>query len=100
MALPLATVLSAAPGLISAAADMLNLVRKYRQQSEQTPDTDVDHRDHRIEELNALIEQQALVIEELAKNNQQLTLAVRNNRRLAAVALGVGAVALLLALLA
>ncbi len=97
MALPLATVLSAAPGLISAAADMLNLVRKYRQQSEQTPDIDVEHR---IEELNTLIEQQALVIEELAKNNQQLTLAVRNNRRLAAVALGVGAVALLLALLA
>jgi hypothetical protein len=97
MALPLATVLSAAPGLISAAADMLNLVRKYRQQSEQTPDIDVEHR---IKELNTLIEQQALVIEELAKNNQQLTLAVRNNRRLAAVALGVGAVALLLALLA
>lgn len=95
MAFPLATVLSAAPGLISAAADLVKLINRRRQPQQQNPLPPVSS-DEQFEELHQLIEKQAKVIEELALNNQQLTLAIRNNRIIALAAL---AGTLLLALL-
>jgi hypothetical protein len=53
----------------------------------------------KLKELVQLIEQQALVIEELAINNRNMALAVRNNRIFATLGLAVGAVALLLAVI-
>ena len=52
----------------------------------------------RVDELAALIEQQAIVIEELAQNNRNLALAVRNNRLLAAISIGIGVLAIGLAI--
>lgn len=84
MAFPLATVLTAAPGLITAAADIVRVIRERRQpQPEQPAEPD----SKRLDELTALIEQQAKLIEELAINNQQLSLAVRNNRMLSLASL-------------
>ena len=85
MAFPLATVLTAAPGLITAAADIVRVIRERRQPQPEQP-TEPDSK--RLDELTALIEQQAKLIEELAINNQQLSLAVRNNRMLALASLG------------
>ena len=82
MAFPLATVLKAAPGLISAAADIIGVVRKNKQQAPQEETA-------RLEEFAKLIEQQAQVIEELALNNRNLVLAVRNNRIMALLAIAI-----------
>jgi len=79
MALPLATVLNAAPGLISAAAEVIGLIRKKKAQMPQEDTA-------KLEELTNLLEQQAQVLEELALNNRNLVLAVRNNRRVALAA--------------
>ena len=89
MAFPLATVLTAAPGIISAAADIIKLIRN-RKPLKETPQAS----DPRIEELAGLIEKQALVIEELARNNRNLALAVRNNRMLAIVSLAIALLAI------
>lgn len=91
MAFPLASVLSAAPGLISAAADIINMIRKNKQQAPQADTAKLD-------ELTSLIEQQARVLEELALNNRNLVLAVRNNRVVAVVSLVVALCALGIAL--
>lgn len=88
MALPLATVLTAAPGIISAAADIIKLIR-HRKQADQSGASD----DDRLNELASLLEKQALVIEELAKTNRQLALAVRNNRILSFISLGIALLA-------
>ncbi|MBI1424228.1 MAG: hypothetical protein GC149_12220 [Gammaproteobacteria bacterium] len=79
MAFPLATVLNAAPGLISAAADIIGMIRKNKQ---AVPQADTA----KLDELAALLEQQAKVLEELALNNRNLVLAVRNNRIVAVAA--------------
>ena len=94
MAFPLATVLSAAPGIISAAADIIKLVRqrKHTEEPQQSADP-------RIEGLAAIIEKQAVVIEDLARNNSQLALEVRNNRIIAFVASGIALLAILVAIL-
>lgn len=91
MAFPLTTVLKTAPGLISAAADIIGMIRKNKQQA---PQADMA----KLDELSSLIEQQAKVLEELAINNRNLVLAVRNNRLMAmvAVVLALGAVAVTL----
>ena len=91
MAFPLATVLNAAPGLISAAADILGIVRKNKQHAPQIETA-------KFEELTSLIEQQAQVIEELALNNRNLVLAVRNNRIMAMVAIAIALCAIGIAL--
>ncbi|MDH5446986.1 MAG: hypothetical protein OEY52_15670 [Gammaproteobacteria bacterium] len=90
MAFPLGTVLAAAPGIISAATDIIKLVRNRKQTDEPQQAADP-----RIDELAGLIEKQALLIEELAKNNNELALAVRNNRLIALMATAVAVVALL-----
>ncbi len=90
MAFPLASVLAAAPGLISAAADIIQVIRKRRPGPAQ-PTAE------KLDELTKLLEQQAVIIEELAKNNRNLVLAVRNNRILSSLALGFGLLAVVLA---
>lgn len=80
MAFPLATVLNAAPGLISAAADIIGMIRKNKQ---HTPQADTA----KLDELASVLEQQARVLEELALNNRNLVLAVRNNRIVAVIAI-------------
>jgi len=90
MAFPLTTVLAAAPGIISAAADIIKLVRNRKQADEP------QHiEDKRVDELVMLIEKQAVLIEEMARNNRQLALAVRNNRLLAFSAIGLALSAML-----
>ena len=84
MAFPLATVLAAAPGIISAATDIIRVIKQRNQEAppaQAAPDAEA------LEALVALLEKQAVVIEELAVNNQQLTLAVRNNRIISILAL-------------
>lgn len=81
MVFPLATVLTTAPGLISAAAEIIRAIRDRKNQSQQ-PQPDME----RLNDMATLIEQQALVIEELAINNRNMALAVRNNRILSSVA--------------
>lgn len=94
MAFPLVTVLSAAPGVISAATDLIRLIRDRRKEKpDETPPAD------RIAELETLLEKQAELIEELAVNNRNLALAVRNNRIVAISAILVAVIALGVAML-
>ena len=88
MPFPLATVLTTAPSLISAAADVIRMIRERKKNPELPPEQD------KTQELVALIEQQAIVIEELAVNNRNLVLAVRNNRVLSAIATVIAIIAL------
>lgn len=94
MAFPLATVLTAAPGIISAAADIIKLIRN-RKPDKQTPQPG----DQRVDELVSLLEKQAVVIEELARNNRNLALAVRNNRLLTFIAMAMAVLAIALLIL-
>ena len=82
MAFPLGTVLAAAPGIISAAADIIKLVRN-RNKADETRTVE----DTRVDELALLIEKQAVLIEEMARNNRELALAVRNNRIISVISL-------------
>jgi hypothetical protein len=93
MPFPLATVLSAAPGLISAAADVIRIIKDRKKDASAQPEED------RHQELVNLIEQQALVIEELAVNNRNMALAVRNNRILSAAAIVLALGAIIVAIL-
>ncbi len=95
MALPLTTVLKTAPGLISAATDIINMIRKNRQQVSETDMANMV----KLEELSHLIEEQAKVLEELALNNRNLVLAVRNNRLIAVSAIVCAIAAVLISLL-
>jgi predicted outer membrane lipoprotein len=90
MAFPLGTVLAAAPGIITAAADIIKVIRDRKK---KTPDVG----DEKLAELEGLIEQQAIVIEELAINNRNMALAVRNNRIISAIAVGIAITACIIA---
>ncbi len=94
MAFPLAAVLSAAPGLISAAADVIRIIRE-RKKTQQEPQPESE----KLNELASLIEQQAKIIEELAINNRNMVLAVRNNRIIAIAALVVGVLAIMFSII-
>ncbi|MGD8572358.1 MAG: hypothetical protein PVG89_14610 [Gammaproteobacteria bacterium] len=83
MAFPLGTVLSAAPSVISAAADIIRVIKENKSK----PEPEAQPTSEQLQALNNLIERQAQVIEELAQNNRNLALAVRNNRILSAVAI-------------
>lgn len=89
MPFPLATVLTAAPGLISAAADVIRIIKERKKKVESPPEED------KTQELVELIEQQAIVIEELAVNNRNMALAVRNNRYLSVIATVIAIIALI-----
>jgi hypothetical protein len=93
MAFPLATVLTAAPSVISAAADIIRVIREKK-----TNEPDVQPDSQKLDEITDLVERQAKVIEELALNNSNLALAVRNNRILSAVSLIIGGSALILSI--
>jgi ribosomal protein L4 len=92
MPFPLATVLTAAPGLISAAADVIRIIKERKKNTELPPEED------KTKELVELIEQQAMVIEELAVNNRNMALAVRNNRFLSAISTVIAIIALTVAI--
>jgi hypothetical protein len=92
MPFPLATVLAAAPSVIAAAADIIRAIKARKSSAPQVAAQQLD-------DMAALIERQAQLIEELAINNRNLALAVRNNRILAGVALLIGVTALVVALL-
>lgn len=91
MAFPLGTVLAAAPGIISGAAELIRAIRE-RKSGGKAQDVG------KLAELETLIERQALIIEELAQNNSNLVLAVRNNRVIAAAAAALAFLALLMAI--
>ena len=91
MAFPLATVLAAAPGVISAAADIIRVIRKKKETAEP-PGNETSIKD-KMTELESLLERQALVIEELALSHRNLALAVRNNRIISTTALVMAIVA-------
>lgn len=93
MAFPLAAVLAAAPGVISAAADIIRVIKENKtKQIPEQPESE------KLAELNTLIERQAEVIEDLARNNRNLALAVRNNRILSAVSLVIAMTAIILSM--
>ena len=96
MAFPLATVLTAAPGVISAAADIIRAIRKKKEAGEQE-ENETTIKD-KIIALESLIERQALVIEELALSNRNLALAVRNNRIISVISLLIAIVSSCLAI--
>ncbi|MCI0508247.1 MAG: hypothetical protein L0Z73_19400 [Gammaproteobacteria bacterium] len=91
MAFPLGAVLAAAPSVISAAADIIRVIKEKK-----TKNVQPEPESQRLDEMASLIERQAQVIEELAVNNSNLALAVRNNRILSVISLAVGFVAVLL----
>ena len=91
MAFPLVTVLTAAPGIISAATEIIRAI-KDKKKNESLPDTE------RLTKITDLLEKQAEVIEELAVNNQNLALAVRNNRIISFVSISIGLLACALAI--
>lgn len=96
MAFPLATVLAAAPGVISAAADIIRVIRK-KKEADELPENETTIKD-KIAELESLLERQALVIEELALSNRNLALEVRNNRAISVISLVIAIVASCLAI--
>lgn len=91
MAFPLGTVLAAAPGIITAAADIIKVIRKRKEQAPE-PETE------KLAELESLIEKQALLIEELAINNRNMVMAVKNNRLISGVSIGIALMACVLAI--
>ncbi|WP_455222734.1 hypothetical protein [Kaarinaea lacus] len=93
MAFPLGAVLAAAPSVISAAADIIRVIKEKKNN-----DVEVQPESQRLDEMASLIERQAQVIEELALNNSNLALAVRNNRILTVISLFVGVIAVALSI--
>jgi hypothetical protein len=91
MAIPLVTVLTAAPGVISTVSDIIKAVRYLRTSKE--PD-----REKTIAEIEALLEQQALAMSELAESNRNLALAARTNRRIAFLSLALALIAVVIAI--
>lgn len=91
MAIPLVTVLTAAPGVISTVSDIIKAVRYLR--SSKEPD-----REKMITEIEELLEKQALAMSELAESNRNLALAVRTNRRLTILSLALALIAVVIAI--
>ncbi len=88
MAIPLLPVLAAAPGILSAAADLVRMVRsrKGSDKSGQTP----GDLEKQVTELKDIVARQSELIQELAQSNQNMALAMRNNRILSVAALLAG----------
>ena len=93
MAFPLGAVLAAAPSVISAAADIIRVIKEKK-----TVEAEAQPESEKLNEMASLIERQAKVIEELAVNNSNLALAVRNNRILSAISLLIGVTAIILSI--
>lgn len=90
MAIPLMAVLTAAPGLISTVAEIVRATRSMR-----SGGTGLNEKT--IQQLEELLEQQAVVLSEMAESNRNLALAVRTNRIIAGVSLLAAVGALLVA---
>lgn len=100
MPFPLTAVLAAAPSVISAAADIIRVIRERKNIEPAAPQVDSQKLDEqKLDEMADLIERQAKVIEELALNNSNLALAVRNNRLLSVISMAIGLSAVFLSLL-
>lgn len=84
MAFPLLTVLGAAPGILSAAADLVRLVRNRQAGGSGVVPQDLEKQ---VVELKAIVAEQSALIEQLARSNQDMAIAVRNGRILSVVAL-------------
>ncbi len=95
MAFPLVTVITAAPGLIAAAADIIRIIKERKKDE---PKSEVWPGSEKLDEMADLLEKQARVIEELALNNRNLALAVRNNRMLSIVSIVIAVIAIILAI--
>ena len=93
MTFPLGMALTAAPGIISGAAEILRLIHERK-----TVKAEARSESEKLNELTNLIERQAELIEELALNNRNLALASRNNRILIAVSLVIGILAVILSI--
>ena len=91
MAFSLPIVLKAAPAIISAATDVIRVIKA-------TKSNDKKPVSEKLDDVESLIEKQARVIEELAVNNENLALAVRNTRIITLVSLVIGIVACILAI--
>lgn len=91
MAFPLQIVLKAAPSIISAATGIIQAIRG-RKSDGKTPLSE------KVEHIESLMEEQAKVLEDLAVNNKNLVMAVRNNRIIALVSLLIGITACVLAI--
>jgi len=92
MPFPLGAVLAAAPGVISAAADIITAIKTRKKNTSPTSETS------KLQELEELLEKQAQVLEELAKNNGQLAEAVRNNRIITMFSIGIAIGAVIVSL--
>jgi hypothetical protein len=92
MAIPLVAVLAATPGVISTVADIVKAIRFLRAKGSGL-------NEKTIKEIEALLEQQALALSEIAESNRNLALAVRTNRIIAGVSLLAAIAALVFALL-
>ena len=84
MPFPFLTVLAAAPGILSGAADLVRLIRS-KGKGETAGDLE-----KQVTELREIVARQSVLIEELAQSNQNMALAMRNGRILALVALLAG----------
>ena len=91
MAIPLVAVLTAAPGVIATVADIIKAIRFLRSSGSGL-------NEKTIKEIEALLEQQAVALSELAESNRNLALAVRANRIIAGVSLLVAVAALVFAM--
>lgn len=85
MPFPFLTVLAAAPGILSGAADLMRLIRSAKGKGETAGDLE-----KQVSELREIVARQSVLIEELAQSNQNMALAMRNGRILALVALLAG----------
>ncbi len=92
MAIPLMTVLTAAPGVISTVADIVKAIRFLRKSGSGL-------NEKTIKEIEELLEKQAMALSEIAESNRNLALAVRTNRMIAGVSLLVAIGALVLTML-
>ncbi|MDH5183496.1 MAG: hypothetical protein OEX12_06345 [Gammaproteobacteria bacterium] len=90
MAIPLAAILSAAPGVISAASEVIRMIKQKKGDNNEPSASE----DEKLRDVVNLIEKQAQVIEELAQANQQLALAVRNNRIITLLSLGIAVISI------
>lgn len=92
MAIPLVAVLAATPGVISTVADIVKAIRFLRAKGSGL-------NEKTIKEIEALLEQQALALSEIAESNRNLALAVRTNRIIAGVSLLAAIAALVFAIM-
>ena len=93
MAFPLGAVLAAAPGIISAAADIIRVIRERNNDNGES--VDAEQQSVKLEQLSELVERQAQLIEELAVSNSKLAMEVRNNRIFSVAVLVLAGAALL-----